>query len=121
MEDCKVTIEEAKFTRIDFNIDSECSGTLRFEPSYKARMFLPIAEDDPTVKLQVDCELEAESNGHFYLSCTIEYIVSLDPIPADRIKVLHAFSDNELLDYTVEFIATSLVAMGHKLTPQKQT
>lgn len=111
-----INIESYRIRKMDLDIMLDEKTQLHFTPSFSASMYPPTDEQDPTVKVCVECTLDPSENVSFHVHCMIEYILSFDVIPEDRSGAIAAFYSSVLRGETIKNIQTALNAMGHSIT-----
>ena len=115
MSEYKVELVQSRINKIDINIEMQNDSAVQIESKYRASVYEPNDERDPTALVKVECNFKDIANKLLEVSCVAELIFTMDPIPEDRVEILGQQTREIIQEEITKKVVGILDGMGHKI------
>lgn len=115
MSEYKVELVQSRINKIDINIEMQEDYAVQIESQYKASVYEPNDEKDPTALIKVECDFKDAASKLLEVSCVAELFFTIDPIPENRVEILGQQTREIIQEEMTNKILSILDGMGHKI------
>ena len=115
MSEYKVELVQSRINKINIDIEMQDDTAVQIESQYKASVYEPNDEKDPTALIKVECDFKDSASKLLGVSCVAELFFTIDPIPENRVEILGQQTREIIQEELTKKVVDILEKMGHKI------
>ena len=115
MSEYKVELVQFRINKINVNVQMQEDSVVKIESQYKASVYEPNDEKDPTTLIKVEYSFNDTENKLLEVLCVAELFFTIDPIPENRVEILRQQTREIIQEEMTKKVVGILDGMGHQI------